>query len=120
MIVAHPLARGTRRSAAATRAGGSSAVPSAPVCDVRVVLGELVTDAEIRADLAGDPAHWLLEFDPEITTSRAGRAEIEMTLPGSDLWSATLTTMAVLRRSGYDLHSLHVESRAAGEDRPEA
>lgn len=119
-MVVHPLARSGGRSAAATGAGWDPAVPSPQVCHVRVVLGDLVTDADVRADLAGDPAHWLLEFAPEITTARTGRAEIEMTVPGPDLWAATLTTMAVLRRSGYDLHSIHVQSRAEDEERPAA
>ena len=119
-MVVHPLRTHTGRETAATDATSGSAVPSQQVCDVRVELSNLVTDADVRADLAGDPAHWLLEFAPEITTTPTGRAEVEMTVPGPDLWAATLTTMAVLRRSGYDLHSIQVRSRTTDEDRSAA
>jgi hypothetical protein len=118
-MVAHPLTAGNG-PADPTGAGRQPAVPSLQVCDVRVELGDLLTDADVRADLASDPAHWLLEFAPEIATTPAGRAKVEMTVPGPDLWTATLTTMAVLRRAGYDLHAIHVQSRTVDEDQPAA
>jgi hypothetical protein len=90
------------------------------VCDVRVELSDRISDDEVRGDLAADPAHWLLEFSPAVAATSTGRVSVGLTIPGPDLWTAALTAMAVLRRSGYDLHSLSVENRLLDEDQPTA
>lgn len=82
-----------------------------PVWDVRVELGRLVSDQEVRDDLDGGLAHHLEDLDPHVGVGRQGRAELALTVPGPDVWSSTLAAMAVLARCGYDLHALHVQSR---------
>lgn len=75
---------------------------------VRVELDGTITDEELRHDLDADPFHWLLELQPRLARSSSGRVTLDLTIPGSDLWSTALTTMAVLRQSGYGMHALHV------------
>ena len=94
--------------------------PSGPAFSVRVELADFLGDAEVRAELADDPAHWLHELRPRIRTGPAGRVSIELTVPGSDVWTCTLTVMAVLRHVGYAMHSLHVQGRDDREQRPAA
>ena len=89
--------------------------PTRSSCEVRVELGEAVTAEELRHDLDADPFHWLLEFHPRVAQSAAGRVTVALTIPGPDVWTTALTTMAVLRQSGYGLHALHVVTQEAHE-----
>ena len=103
--------------------GWTASDPDSPasgmqVCDVRVELSDRISDDEIRGDLAADPAHWLLEFSPAVAATSTGRVSVGLMVPGPDLWTAALTAMAVLRRSGYDLQFLSVENRLSNEDQP--
>lgn len=96
--------------------------PPAPTAlfDVHVELGDTVSDEELRHDLAADPFHWLHEYRPRVAQSAAGRVTVTLTIPGLDLWTTALTTMAVLRQSGYDLHALHVVSQDGSSARSAA
>ncbi len=78
---------------------------------VRVELAEVITEDELRHDLDANPFHWLLEFNPRLAQTAAGRVTIDLTIPGPDVWTTTLTTMAVLRQSGYDMHALQIVTK---------
>ena len=80
---------------------------------VRVELADVITDEELRADLDADPFHWLLRFSPQLSQAASGRMTIDLTVPGPDVWTTTLTTMAALRQSGYGMHSLQVVTHEA-------
>ena len=42
-----------------------------------------------------------------------GRVTVDLTISGPDVWTTALTTMAVLRQSGYGMHALHVVAQEA-------
>jgi len=77
--------------------------------DVRVELAEVVTAEEVRAELAADPSHRLLRFNPRLRTNALGRAEVELAVPGPDVWTAVLTVMGVFGQAALSLTALHVE-----------
>lgn len=81
---------------------------------VRVELADVITEEELRHDLDANPFHWLLEFKPRLAKSPSGRVTVDLTIAGPDVWTTTLTTMAVLRQSGYGMHALQVVTQ---EDR---
>ena len=88
--------------------------------EVHVELGDTISDEELRHDLDADPFHWLLEFRPRVARSAAGRVTVTLSIPGPDLWTTALTTMAALRQSGYDLHALHVVNQDGSDERSAA
>jgi hypothetical protein len=86
----------------------STAPPAPCAFSVRVEFDQRVADEDFRADLSGNPSHRLFDFLPRIATNDADRAEIELTVPGADIWTSILTAMAVIRQSGYDPAAVHV------------
>ena len=87
---------------------------------VRVELGDAITDDELRHDLEADPFHWLLEFQPRFNHASSGRITVDLTIPGPDVWTTALTTMAVLRQSAYGMHALHVVTQEAHDQQSAA
>jgi hypothetical protein len=87
---------------------------------VRVEFDQRVADEDLLVDLSGNPRHKLFDFLPHISTNQAGRAEIELTIPGADVWTSILTAMTVIRQSGYDPAAVHVTSGRGHQDRVEA
>jgi len=75
---------------------------------VRVELADVITVEELRHDLDANPSHWLLEFRPRLAEAASGRVTLDLTIAGPDVWTTLLTTMAVLRQAGYDMHALQV------------
>lgn len=89
--------------------------PAARSYVVRVELSHLVSDEEIRMDLAEGGCPRLHELRPEVSTSASGRPEVGLVLPGPDVWTSALTAMAVLKQCGYDACALHVVTQDQGE-----
>lgn len=88
----------------------SSAPPQTRVFAVRVEFDQSVADGDFLLDISGNPGHRLFDFLPQVTTNAAGRAELELTVPGADVWTSVLTAMTVIRQSGYDPAAVHVTS----------
>jgi hypothetical protein len=98
----------------------STSPPSLCTFAVRVEFDQRVTGDDFLADLSGNPSHRLFDFLPQISTNDAGRAEIELTIPGTDMWTSILTAMTVIRQSGYDPAAVHVTSGGELQERVEA
>jgi len=96
-----------------------SPVPLA-VHEVGVELKDTISVEELRHDLDADPFNWLLELKPRIAHATSGRVRLDLTIPGSDVWTTALTTMAVLRQSGYAMHALHIVTREAHDQQSAA
>lgn len=90
------------------------------VFEVRIELGDAITDEEVRHDLEADPFHWLLEFKPRLTHASSGRVVLDLMIPGPDVWTTALTTMAVLQQSSYGMHALHVVTQEARDQQSAA
>lgn len=86
----------------------SPAMPLARAFSVRVEFAHYVAGDDVLVDISGNPGHRLFDFLPQVTTNAAGRAEIELTVPGADVWTSVLTAMTVIRQSGYDPAAVHV------------
>lgn len=93
----------------------SPAMPLARAFSVRVELAHYVAGDDVLVDFSGNPGHRLFDFLPQVSTNAAGRAEIELTVPGADVWSCVLTAMTVVRQSGFDPAAVHVTT-AGSED----
>ena len=48
-----------------------------------------------------------------MTTTSEGRAQVSLSVPGSDVWSSLLTVMAVIHQSGYHPAAVHVVTQDA-------
>ena len=74
-----------------------------PVCgyEVRAKFDQRVIRDDFVADLAGNSAHRLLEFQPQMIINAKGQLELHLTVPGPDVWTSLLTAMTVIRQSGY-------------------
>jgi hypothetical protein len=68
---------------------------------VRAEFDQFVVRDDFVADLAGNPGHRLLQFQPQVTINTKGQVELHLTVPGPDVWTSLLTAMAVIRQSGY-------------------
>ena len=81
-----------------------------PTCgyEVRAEFDHLVIRDDFVADIAGNPAHRLLEFQPQVTINTKGQLELHLTVPGPDVWTSLLTAMSVMRQSGYAPIAVHV------------
>ncbi len=93
----------------------SPAMPLGRAFSVRVEFDQRVADGDFLLDISGNPGHRLFDLLPQVSTNAAGRAEIELTVPGTDVWTSILTAMTVLRQSGYDPVAVHVTSGEPGE-----
>ena len=88
-------------------------MPLARAFSVRVELDHYVAGDDVLFDISGNPGHRLFDFLPRVSTNAAGRAEIELTVPGADVWTSILTAMTVIRQSGYDPAAVHVTTVAS-------
>ncbi|MET0695348.1 MAG: hypothetical protein ABWX96_12240 [Propionibacteriaceae bacterium] len=68
---------------------------------VRVEFDPVFTLDDFVDDLTGNSQHALWAFEPQLTTNVAGRVELLLIVPGTDLWTSVLTTMSVVRQAGY-------------------
>jgi hypothetical protein len=69
--------------------------------EVRAEFDHVVIRDDFVADIAGNPGHRLLQFQPQVTINTKGQLELHLTVPGPDVWTSLLTAMAVIRQSGY-------------------
>jgi hypothetical protein len=76
-------------------------MPPAPGYEVRAKFDQFVLRDDFLADLAGNPSHRLLQFQPQVSINTKGQVELHLTVPGPDVWTSLLTAMAVIRQSGY-------------------
>ena len=79
----------------------SPGMPPARGYEVRAKFDPFVLRDDFVADLAGNPGHRLLEFRPHVTIDPKGQVELQLPIPGPDVWASLLTAMAVIRQSGY-------------------
>lgn len=76
--------------------------------EVRAEFDHVVIRDDFVADLAGNPGHRLLQFQPQVTINTKGQLELHLTVPGPDVWTSLLTAMTVIRQSGYAPIAVHV------------
>ena len=69
--------------------------------EIKVELDERFEPDDVRLDLRTNRLHPLHKHDLYITISPCGGAVLALNLTAADLWSAILTTMALVRHSGY-------------------
>lgn len=79
----------------------SPGIPPALGYEVRAKFDQFVLRDDFVADLAGNSSHRLLQFQPHVSINTKGQVELQLTVPGPDVWSSLLTAMAVIRQSGY-------------------
>ena len=75
---------------------------------VLVEFADWVTDDDLVTDLAQSSLHRLHDYQPNVVRSRDGRTQLRFTVDGPDLWTSTLTAMAIVRQSGYEPSAVHV------------
>jgi hypothetical protein len=68
---------------------------------IRVELDERFEPDDVRLDLRTNKLHPLHDHDLHIAVSHCGGAVLGLSFTAVDLWSAILTTMALVRQSGY-------------------
>jgi hypothetical protein len=78
---------------------------------IRVELDQRFDADDVRLDLRTNKLHPLHDHDLQIAASPCG-AVLGLTLTAADLWSALLTTMALVRHCGYVPNA--VEASAMG------
>jgi hypothetical protein len=66
-----------------------------------VALDERFGPNDISVDLGTDQQHPLHTHQVQIATNPHGRAVLVLTFTAVDLWTAILTSMALVRQSGY-------------------
>jgi hypothetical protein len=76
--------------------------------EVVLELAGWVAEDDLSTDLEQSPQHRLHDYTPTVTLGRDGRTTLTLTIAGSDLWTCTLTAMAVIRQAGYEPTSVHV------------
>jgi hypothetical protein len=86
----------------------SPGMPPACGYEVRAEFDHLVIRDDFVADMAGNPGHRLLQFQPQVTINTKGQLELHLTVPGHDVWTSLLTAMTVIRQSGYAPIAVHV------------
>ena len=62
----------------------SPGMPPARGYEVRAKFDHFVTRDDFVADLAENPGHRLLEFQPQVTINTKGQVELHLTVPGPD------------------------------------
>jgi hypothetical protein len=67
---------------------------------IRVELDERFEPDDVRLDLRTNELHPLHKHDLHIAVSNCGGAVLGLSFTAVDLWSAILTTMALVRQSG--------------------
>ena len=72
-----------------------------PKYQIRVELDERFEPEDVRLDLRTNELHPLHKHDPYIAVSHCGGAMLTLNLTAIDLWTAILTTMAIVRHCGY-------------------
>ena len=65
---------------------------------IRVALDERFEPNDVRVDVHTDEQHPFLNHEVLIATNRHGRAVLVLTLTAVDLWTAILTSMALVRQ----------------------
>jgi hypothetical protein len=90
----------------------SPGIPPTSGYEVRVEFDHLVIGDDFVADIAGNPGHRLLEFQPQVTINTEGQLELHLTVPGPDVWTSLLTAMTVIRQSGYAPIAVHVLNKS--------
>jgi hypothetical protein len=68
---------------------------------VRVALDERFGPNGVSVDLRTNQDHLFHKHDVHIAASPHGRAVLTLTFTTVDLWTAILTSMALVRQSGY-------------------
>jgi hypothetical protein len=68
---------------------------------IRVELDERFEPDDVRLDLRTNKLHPLHKHDLHIAVNHCGSAVLALSFTAVDLWSAILTTMALVRQSGY-------------------
>jgi hypothetical protein len=86
----------------------SPGMPPACGYEVRAEFDQFVIRDDFVADIAGNPGHGLLEFQPQVTINTKGQLELHLIVPGPDVWTSLLTAMSVMRQSGYAPVAVHV------------
>jgi hypothetical protein len=66
-----------------------------------VALDERFGPNDVSLDVRTDQQHPFLKHKMQIATSAHGRAVLILTFTAVDLWTAILTSMALVRQSGY-------------------
>jgi len=66
-----------------------------------VALDDRFGPNDVSVDVDTDQRHPLLEHEVRVATSSHGRAVLVLTFSAVDLWTAILTSMALVRQSGY-------------------
>jgi hypothetical protein len=68
---------------------------------IRVALDDRFGPDDVSVDVRTDQQHPLLKHEMQIATNPHGRAVLVLTFTALDLWTAILTSMALVRQSGY-------------------
>jgi hypothetical protein len=68
---------------------------------IRVELDERFEPDDVRLDLRTNKLHPLHKHDLHVAVSHCGGALLTLNFAALDLWSAILTTMALLSHCGY-------------------
>jgi hypothetical protein len=76
-----------------------------------VALDDRFGPVDVSLDVRTDQQHPFLKHKMQIATSPHGRAVLILTFTAGDLWTAILTSMALVRQSGYV--PVAVQARAA-------
>ena len=66
-----------------------------------VALDDRFAPNDVSIDVRTDQQHPLYRHEVQIATSVHGRAVLILTFAAADLWTAILTSMALVRQSGY-------------------
>ncbi|HEX6757364.1 MAG TPA: hypothetical protein VF086_02970 [Propionibacteriaceae bacterium] len=82
--------------------------------EIRVELDERFDAADVRLDLRTNRLHPLHKHDLHIAVSHCGSAVIALTLTAADLWSAILTTMALVHHCGYVPSAVEASAMTGG------
>jgi hypothetical protein len=104
----HAIPNKSARTASEDPRRMSPGMPPACGYEVRAEFDHLVVRDDFVADMAGNPGHRFLEFQPQVTTNTKGHLELHLTVPGPDIWTSLLTAMTVIRQSGYAPIAVHV------------
>ena len=71
------------------------------IYQICVALDDHFGPNDVSLDVRTDQQHPLLEHEMQIATSPHGRAVLVLTFTAVDLWTAILSSMALVRQSGY-------------------
>lgn len=57
------------------------------------------------------PQHRMHQHLPSVSHASDGRTHLTLTVASVDVWSCTLTAMALIRQSGYEPTAVHVAAQ---------